>query len=252
MNTTKRFWMGLLVLYSGLLLLGLALLGSPDYSREYRKLFGKEHEHYVEVSESEAFRAYEERPELAPMTETLRNEIEFVKQYRMRPEYRAEERRMAANFIYFRSVNVITLLAAMVFLFKRPALAFLDGQISSIRDHMETGAKLRAEAKDRLAKAQAAKDEWPHKEAWIKAKTEDAINDDVVAINERARLARIQLEQETQDRKRAEVLAAIDRLREELVSKAVVRVAERHKARPSEEDMKDNVEQFIRFMETLS
>ena len=252
MSPAKRFLLVSLAVYSALSAAGLVFFKSPDLSKSYLARYGADHDRFVDITNDPAFELFRERPHLYPAEDPRHEQLAFVQAYQTRPEYRAERMRIEAFTLWFHVLNGVTFLMLVVRFAYRPTLNYLDKRVQEIKTRMANASRTRTVAMHRLAEVQAEADQGPEKEADIKARADETINASLVQIREEARLARIQLARETQDRKRAELYRASALIKQELVSQAVETLEARYAAEVSEHELRDKVDQFVRLLDLIA
>ena len=252
MSPAKRFLLVSLAVYSALSAAGLVFFKSPDLSKSYLARYGADHERFVDITKDPAFQLFRERPHLYPAEDPRHERLAFVQAYQTQPEYRAERMRIEAFTLYFHVLNGVTFLVLAIRFAYRPTLNYLDKRVQDIKTQMTNTSRTRTAAMHRLAEVQAEADQWPQKEADIKARADEAINASLAQIREEARLARIQLARETEDRKRTEIFRAAAQIKEELVSQATKTLEKRYSTEATERELRQNVEQFARLLELIA
>lgn len=248
----KRFLLIYVVVYTVLAAAGLKLFRSPDFSREYLQQHASDHERFMHLSQDPSFEPFAQRPHLFPADDLRHEQLAFVQAYRTRPEYRAERLRIESFSLYFHVLNGVMFLVLVVRAGYGPAVAYLDKRIEQTRSHFDQAAHSRTAAMHRLAEVEAETGTWPQKEQDLERHAEDVINASLVQIREEARLARIQLARETEDRKRAEIFRAAAQIKEELVSEAIRTLEARYSTEATERALRQNVEQFVRLLELIT
>jgi F0F1-type ATP synthase membrane subunit b/b' len=252
MSNTKRFLYILCAVYVGGAVLGLALFRTPGYSGQYMQRYEKDHAKYREITESEVYKAYVERPKLHPLDEKQRHEIAFAEEYAARPEFKAEKRRMACYTYYFKVLNSAVFILLLVKALRNPVVTFLDGKIKEIRTELDGAEKARAEAEAQKSDAQAKLDQWADTEVCIGLDTDNVIERDLAQIRDEFDQARVQLAKETADRKQAELYRAARLIREDLVLQAISLLEMRYKTEATQERLAQNVDEFVRLMDRIS
>ncbi|HUW60982.1 MAG TPA: hypothetical protein VMZ06_08250 [Candidatus Bathyarchaeia archaeon] len=252
MRPVRRFLLISLAAYAVLAAIGLVWLRSSDLSKRYLAQNQAAHERFVAITKDPAFQLFRERPHLYSPEDARHEQLAFVQAYQAHPEYRAERLRIEAFTLYFHVLNGVTFLVLVIRFAYRPTLNYLDKRVQDIKAQMTNASGTRTAAMHRLAEVQAEADQWPQKEAKIRARADEAINASLVQIHEEARLARIQLARETEDRKRAELFRAAALIKQELVSQAVETLEARYAAETSERDLRDKVDEFVRLLDLIA
>jgi F0F1-type ATP synthase membrane subunit b/b' len=251
-SPAKRLLLISFAAYGAVAAAGLIFFKSPDLSKSYLARFGSDHERFVDITNDPGFQLFRERPHLYPAEDARHEQQAFVRAYQTRPEYRAERLRIEAFTLYFHVLNGVVFLVLAVGFSYRPVLNYLDKRVLDIKTQMAETSKARTAAMHRLAEVEAEADQWTQKEAGIKARADEAINASLVQIGEEARLARIQLARETEDRKRAELFRADALIKRELVSEAIETIEARYAAETSERDLRDKVDEFVRLLDLIA
>jgi len=259
--SAKRFLLLFVVVYIGCALLGYALFQSPNLSPEYMAQHGQEHERFVAITRSHDFELFHQRPHLFERqgeayvyghSSVSAADVEFVEEYEANPAFQSEESRIAHFILYFKSFNSILFIWLVAHFARGPLVNLLDQKIHETRTKVDEAARARESAAQKQAEAKTAMAGWAETEKCMLAETDKHIADQVAKIQEEARLARIRLERDIEDHKRAETARAEAILREELVNKAIAELTERYKTQAPLDELKSNVDQFVRLTELLS
>ncbi|MCX5771831.1 MAG: hypothetical protein NTZ09_16390 [Candidatus Hydrogenedentes bacterium] len=252
MSPVKRFLLVTFAVYAVLAATGLVLFRSSNLSKRYLAQNHAAHDQFVAITNNPAFQLFQERPHLFPPEDPRHEQLAFVQAYQAQPEYRAERARIEAFTLWFHTLNGVTFLVLVVHFSYRPVTHYLDKRAQEIKTRMAMASKARTTGMHRLAEVQAEADQWPQEEANIKSRADKAIVANLVQIHEEARLARIQLARETEDRKRAEAYRASALIKQELVSQAIETLSERYAAEATESALRDKVGQFVRLLELIA
>ncbi len=251
MSPAKRFLLITAVVSLAVWLAINFLFGPAGFSNEYLEQYKAEHSHYLEVAKDEAFQKYMQRPELAADPE-MREKAQFVEQYTSRPEFIQEQNRRWWYTLLFDFFNAgLVALIAIRFL-TRPLLNFVDERIAELREKMESAAKAREEAQTRRAAAAEKLDQLPNERDRVEAETDARIDKELTQVQEDNQRALGMLEQEIEDRKHGEELAAARLLKRELVTEAVEKLKQDFAARRSPEQQAAIFEQFVGDLERRS
>ena len=252
MSNQKTFLKILGIAYLVGVIFGLALFRSPNYSAAYLQKYGAEHKSYREILENKAIQLYEERPQLNPLTPQLQEEAALAKEYRLRPEFIAEQRRMFAYSLYFKTLNSVIFILFLLSFIYRPIVGFLDAQASQISTDLEKADQLREDSNKVRSAAQAKMDTWTSTEDQVKKENADLIQRQLAQINQEFELARTTLERETKERKQAELYRGARALRGEFVAETISRLEQRYRDEATQQRLTESVKEFTRLMETLS
>ncbi len=234
----KRFLLTLLIVYIVLAIPPIVLFGGPNYSQDYLDEYGDEHDVYLSITKSEAYKLYsqrphlieemyEQRPHLEPDLNLLYEQIEFVEEYESRPEFIAERRRIDRYNLYFQFLNFGAMLALILRFGWRPLIDFLDGQVKKVRTRIEQTKAAREEAQQRKDEANKKIQQLPDEKQQIASQTDAMIEQEVARIRETAEQSLAQIDQETEERKRVEMQQAAMQVKQELVEQAIDRLAKK-------------------------
>jgi len=251
-SPAKRFLLITFAIYTVLAAIGLVWLRSPNLSKRYLAQNQAAHHRFVDITNDPAFQLFKERPHLYPPQDPRHEQLAFIQAYQAQPEYHAERVRIEAFTLWFHVLNGVSFLVLVIRFAYRPTINYLDKKAHEIRARMTKASRARTAAMHRLAEVQAEADQWPQKESDIKNSADKAIVASLVQIHEEARLARIQLARETEDRKHAELHRAAGRIKQELVSQAVETLQARYAAEVSERALVDKVDQFVRLLDLIA
>lgn len=252
MSATKWFLLKTMLVYSILAALGLYMFRSPNLSEAYLSTHEAAHERYVKITNNPEFQIFSERPNLYPADDPRQEQLAFVEAYRAQPDYQAERIRIELFTLYFHFLNGVTFLVVVFRFGYRPAVNYIDKRASQMREDLESAAQARTVTMHELAEVETEADAWPQKEHELQERAEEAIESSLVQIREEARLARIQLARETEDRKGAEVYSAAGQIKEEMVSEAIGTLEKRYVTEATERELRQNVEHFVRLLELIS
>ena len=262
MSDTKRF---LLIFFGAALIVWLGInfrLGPPGLSSAY--LYGEDgeggfkadHDHYLDIIKSGAYKLYEQRPHLngpdqpgAP--KDLAGNIEFVEHYEAREAFQAEEHRRALYDILFDFFNAALVVVLVVYFGRKPLLKFMDEKIAELREKMETLAAARKDAEARRRGAEGKIARLPEEEAQIAAATEARLAKEMAELEEANQRSLEIMRRELEDRKRDEEKAAAMLVKEELVNQAIANLIDDYRAKDSAEQQARLVEQFAGDVEKL-
>jgi F0F1-type ATP synthase membrane subunit b/b' len=251
-SPAKRFLLISLSVYAAIAAIGILWLRSPNLSARYLAQNDDAHKKLVDITNDPGFQMFRERPHLYPPEDARHEQLAFVRAYQAQPEYRTERLRIEAFTLYFHVLNGVTFLVLAVRFAYRPAIDYLDRKVRDTRAHMAQASKARTAAMHRLAEVHAEADKWHEKEAELKTHADEAINTSLVQIREEARLARIQLARETEDRKYAELYRAAAAIKQDLVNRAIDTLQARYAAEVSELELRDKIDQFVRLLDLIA
>jgi F0F1-type ATP synthase membrane subunit b/b' len=261
-SNTKRF---LLIFFGAALVVWLGInftLGPPGLSSAY--LYGEDgeggfkadHDHYLDIIKSGAYKLYEQRPHLngpgqPGVSEDLAENIEFVEHYKAREAFQAEEHRRALYDILFDFFNAALVVVLAVYFGRKPLLKFLDEKIADLREKMEALAEARKDAEARRHGAEDKLARLSGEEQQIAAATEERLAKEMAELDEANQRGLEIMQRELEDRKRDEEKAAAMRVKEELVNQAIAKLIDDYKAKDSAEQQARLVEEFSCDVEKL-
>ena len=252
MKSAKRFLGVLLLAYVVIGMGALAVLGGPGLSKPYREQHGRDHEHYLEIIKSDAYKLHQQAPKAHPADAQLQERLDFVEAYENRPEFQTEERRLARRDLFFDLLNVLTVAMIAVRFGRKPLLGFLDqqiekvqGRIAKAKEDRETAARRRAEAEARL---QAIEQDAAH----IAEQAEQLAGQETQAIQDGTGLQLTQIDHETEQRKELEERRAAATVRRELVEQSIALVEQRLRAEGTGLREDALLNQFVRGLEGRS
>lgn len=250
MSPAKRF---LLILF-GVALAGwivlVMLFGPSGYSSGYLSgtftFEGREstrkvaHDHYLIIIKSLPYKLYSQRPHLHPpepgpdpeklmagIEHLTDGEVRFVEAYEGQEAFQQEKTRQYWFKFFYRLFNMV-LIAALIWRFgKAPMLRWLDAQVAATHDTMDSAARLRAEAEERLQRAEASIENVPAEQKRLEAETQERIARELEALEEANEQSLAIARRETEDRKRKEKLAAALLVKKELVQQSIGQVVGR-------------------------
>ncbi len=248
----KRLALWVTVGYVIGLVVGIALFHTPGLSKAYLEKYGAEHARYLAITKSPEFQRFEEQPKLHPLPPALEEEERFIEEYRERPEFEAEERRIWWYVEYFKVLNSAAFILYLAALAGKPLVGYLDSQIKAIQTSLDNAAKARQQAAAVKTEAKAKVEEWAAKEAQIKADCDATVARNLERIRAEAADAAAQLARQTEERKQAELYALNRTIKTELVSEAIERLKVQYKTDTSLEKLSANVDRFVNLMERLS
>jgi F0F1-type ATP synthase membrane subunit b/b' len=250
MSSTKRFLLTFFIVYMTLAVIWALLFGPPGLSEEYLEQNKADHERYLEITKSDWYKRYEERPLLHPAENSLQeSQIAFAEEYSSRPDFIAESRRAAIFHNFFEFYNALAVVIIAVHFGKKPLLAFVDQQIADVRAKMDKARTAREAAQGHRGEAQVKMDGLEAEKAQIEEQAAEMIDEDAKAIAEGRENILAQIDTETEERKTLEERHAAMRLKEELVDQAMAELTERLKASTTPQLQSAMLDQFVRGLE---
>jgi len=249
---SKRFFILVTVAYAVGCALGLILFKSPQLSKTYLAGHAAEHERYLKIVKTDAYKAYEERPELHPLSGAAKEDAEFVEEYLSSPELEHEENRIWWFLQYFKVVNSAVFLLYLWGLAGPILLPMLDERVEGVRKRFAEVEQEIADAAKVKADAERKTADWEQVEAAIRKESEDAIAESMAKVKEEDESARKMLDKQLDDRKHAELLATAETIRLELVTAAIDRATEHYRTERLDEKLEINVNSFVKLLERMS
>ena len=163
MSPEKRFLI-ILAVVSLVVCIGInAAFGPPGLSGEYREQYKAEHDRYLEITKSNAYKRAVERPELrGPGTEMapagLQAQMDFVETYTSKDLFKAEQARIAKYDLAFGFFNAAIVVVLALYFGRKPLLDFLDNGIAELRRKVRQAedARIAAEERKRAAEERMA------------------------------------------------------------------------------------------------
>lgn len=249
MSPTKKFLIGLVVVY---LIVAISLniaLGSPGLSKGYLADHSEAHDRYLDITKSDPYKLYKQRPHLQEPDAQLAASIEFVAEYEQNPLFLAEQARIWWRLLVFNLLNAATLIALAVRFLRKPLAAFLNDQVEQVRNRIEKAEQARAEAASNKEVAQAKLDEVDTDREQIASHARERADEEARAIAEATEHQLAQLEQETAERKDLEEHRAAMELKRQLVTHAVEQLEQQLRTTDSQKREDVLVGQFIAGLE---
>lgn len=243
-DKTKRF----LALFAAVYLIGgiviNVLLGPPGMSSEYMARRKAEHDRYLVVTKSDAYKLFLERPRLNPPGERLAVDIAFLEGYESTDAFIEEADRRKLYDLVFDFFNAIMVVGLVYRFAKNPVIGLLDSGIEKIRVRVGQAESARKEAVERRLAADnklgGVKDEAKR----IDEEMRQRIAREKSHIEENTGQSVELLDRETQDRKRNEELIAERALKRELMDAAITLFVRDYRSRQSAEQESVLVQQF--------
>jgi F0F1-type ATP synthase membrane subunit b/b' len=235
-------------------LVGNWLFGPPGHSKEYLDELGHEHEHYLEVTKRADYRMYLQRPHLhGPGTPGasphLAEEIAFVEAYESRPEFIAEEERLAWYGTYFDFFNASLVLIIAIHFGRRPLLNLIDGRIVDLKEQMAQARENAAAAAGRKKEALSLIERLPDEESRVSEEMRQRQLIELADLESANRNSLELMKTELEERRAAVYLAAQERVKREMVDATISRIVKWHEAGTTPEYQEYLLKQFISDLE---
>lgn len=251
--TSKGSWQRWLIVYllaylavSSLL---LVVLGPVGMSAAYLEEFEADHDRYTRTTKLDAYKRWHQRPELNPPDEDLAARIAFVEEYRVRPEFIAEQRRRATYGFLIDIFKVAMVIFLVLHFARKPMGELVRGMIETVSEKIGQAQEERDSAAQRKHAAQVKLEGLPAQKADIEAQTAERIKEmqreDALAVESRLE----NLERETEDRQRHDEALARLELKRELVNQAIDMLAERFRQRTAHAGDDALIDQFVHRLE---
>ncbi len=242
MSPAKRFLIAYVVIYLFVAIAVNMVWGPPGLSKDYLADYKNQHDQYLSITKSGAYKLWQQRPGLNEPSEALSEQIEFATTYEARPAFQAEQQRRNRYGIVFDVINALMVVILIYRFAKAPFLGFVDGQIAQLRERIEIAESESRTMAERKAQANAQLEGI--------GEVRDRMADDVAKrleverahVKESTAQGMALLARETEDRKRHAELSARHALKETLVDEALGIVAQRyesHRSSASESQMID-------------
>ena len=221
MSPVKKFFLIFFVLYLVGAVAIITVFKGPQISPEYMKANKADHQRYIEIVKSDAYKLHIERELLHPAEGQLADNVAFVQEYESREEYQREQGRANTFNMIFDFYNALAVVIIMVHFGKAPLLKFLDERIEAIERRIQRSEKARKEAEEKLTLAKTKIEGLETEKKKIEEMTNTDIEDEKkqIAAMTQENLKAIELEKE--QRKRREIRQAAMKLKAELVELAV-------------------------------
>lgn len=252
MKKHRTFLIGLTMIYILASALGIFLFHSPGYSKAYMAANGQEHERYLRISKTPEYQRFRERPNLNPLPPAMKDDGQFAYAYAQRPDFRAERRRIMAYTLWFRILNAVVVLILTLHFFKAPILDYLDRQAGAIRAEYEETEGMLSEAREKHEKAEKLYNSWPQKEREIRLNEELTLKVRLAEVERETEFARAQITHDLNSRKEAELIAAANIVKLELINTAIRELEAKYIQEATPERLSKNVELFALFMGILA
>jgi len=251
-NPTKRYLLKYFAVYIVIGLIANFILGPPGYSRAFQEKFKQELEYYKEITRSEPYILWKQRPELHHLDEVLEKQIAFVQSFEDHSAFKEEQRRRMYYQLFFEAFATIMLVVLLSRFGRKPLLNFLDQKISEVRDWVQTAQRTRTEAAEQKKAAEEKLRSLPEEKEQIDSQTAGSIEQQQAEIDKALNTTLEQIENETRDRKQEEQHAAARVLKEELVSASIDLLIKKYRAEASGESEANLVNRFIADLEARS
>lgn len=248
---TKRFLLVMVAIALAGWIGGNLALGGPGLSKAYLAANQAEHDHYLEIIKSEAYKRYTERPHLMELAEhpALADQVAFVEAYTAREDFAEEQHRRHIRGLYFDFFNASLVVILLFKLARPPLMTFLDGQIEQIRERLDQVRRAREAAEQRLAAARERVAHIHDEEMKVHQETESRVEREMAELAAANHYSFGLQERDLVERKRALELAAEQKVRRALVESAIAGALARldQERGAGHEDL--HLEQFIRGLE---
>ncbi len=249
MNPVKRYLLIFFAIYIGGGVIANVVLGPPGYSAIYKTAHSGEHDRYLDIVKSDAYKLWKQRPAL---NEIDAAKLGFVEKYESTDDFKAENRRQDLYNYFFESFTTIMVMILAVHFGKTPLLKFLDGQIAEVRGKLDTARQAREGAAQRKQAAQERVDGLAGEKERITQESDMQIAHERAHLEEMTEITLKQILKETEDRKREEELEAKQLLKKELVNQSIALLVKEYEAQVTPEAETAQIEQFIRDVEAHS
>lgn len=249
----KRFLIKLAVVALAGWVAGNWLLGSPSLSKVYIADHRAEHEHYLEITKSDVYKRYTQRPHLFNLDAdpAFRQRVEFVADYIKNDAFVEEQHRLELRSLFFDFFNAGLVVVLVLRLGRKPFLNFVDAQVAAIRERLNQAARSQKAAAARLAAAREKNARLHEQEMKVNAETEHRLERELADLASASHYSLGQHERDLAERKKAAEHAAELTVRRALVDQAIADL-EAQLAEGDAEARQDHfVGQFIDRMEGL-
>ncbi len=247
--STKTWFVAYFAVYLAVGIAIIVTVGPRGFSEEYLAQFGDEHEHYLEVTRGTEYRLWKERPHLHPLDASLEQDVAFVQRYEGREAFQAEQARRKLFDTLFDFFNFLMVTYLIVHFARRPLARFLDERIEETRARVAEAEQARADALQARAEAEARIGGLATEAAALAERNAALIEEDRQKLEDFTRLGLSEIDQEAEQRRQAEVLAAKRQVRAELVEQAVQQLLERYAAEATPERVTRLTRQFAAELE---
>jgi F0F1-type ATP synthase membrane subunit b/b' len=245
MSPVKRFFLQFLLVYCVFAVPVLIFLGPPGLTAEYLETYKADHERYLDVTKSEAYKLYTERPELHAGDAAFQERVAFVTEYENRSAYRRENRRRSAYDLIFDVLNAASVVVIAVRFGRRPLLNLIDQQITEVRMDIENAEAAREAAREAKAAAEKKTATLDIERETLSTQAGDLVRHELAAIQESADHTVTQLEREAEERRRLHEEQATHQIKRELVEAAVAKAEECLAQTRSDERQALLIDQFL-------
>lgn len=251
MSPVKRFLLIYFVVYLVGGVAAVVLYGPPGMSRAYLTEGNNRDDHarYIEFTKHPDYKLHRENPRMHPAEGEVAEMAAFVEEYTARPAFRAEQRRVLVFNLFFEFYTFGAVVVLIVRFARKPLLSFLDARVEDVRHKIEQAAQRRAEAARERAGAETRLDEMGKETAQIDAQTQALVDQAEQTLEESLRSGLEQIAAEIEARKRLEERHAALRVKSELVSLAVDRLAQELKTALSSSDRERLLDDFVAYLE---
>ncbi|MBN2311770.1 MAG: ATP synthase F0 subunit B [Candidatus Hydrogenedentes bacterium] len=245
MSPAKRFLLWYFGVYLVVAVGATVVLGPPGLSGAYMEKYAHEHEHYLEIVKSDAYKLYIERPALHPPDDALAGRLGFVEQYEQRPEFLSEQNRMHVRGLFYEFFNALAVVVMAVRFARGPLLAFLDKRAAEIGARIDQADRAQREAAAQKEDAQAKMARVDEERSRIAEEGQGLASREAEAIAAGTEEQAAQIAEDTEARKRLEARRAAMQLKRDLVGKSIELLEARLKAEASEARENVLVDHFV-------
>lgn len=249
MTPTKRFFLIFFAVYVVGAAAIIVLYGPARYSRAYMDQYEDEHQRYLEITKSEAYKLHRQRPALHPAEGKLADDVAFVEEYESREAFQQEQRRIFLFNLLFDVYNSVAGVVIIVWFGKEPLLNFLDEKIDDVRRRIKRSEDARAQAAKQKAEAESKLQGLAEEKQRIEAQIDEAIQTEKQGIAAFTEQNLKLIAVETEERKQREARQAAMQMKTEIVDRSVNRLSERLRKELTDADQAALVEQFVTRLE---
>ena len=251
MSPVKRFLLIFFGAYFVIAIGATVMFGGPALSADYLEDCGQDHDRYLEIIKSTAYKLHRQNATRHRKEGRLAGEVDFVEEYEGREEFQAETRRIARRDLFYEFFNAFAVVVLVAWLARKPLLGFADQQIERVRARIGKAEGARDSAAKRKAAAQAKVAGIPVDQERIDAQGHEHSAEETRAIQEAAQAQLTQLDKETEERKLVERRRAALLLQRELVERSLAVLEERLVNTESEAREDFLVDEFVKGLEGM-
>ncbi|MFP6581100.1 MAG: hypothetical protein VCD00_00940 [Candidatus Hydrogenedentota bacterium] len=224
-------------------------LGPPGMSKDYLAEYKSDHNRYIEAIKNKEYKTWKQRPHLVDMEADknagLQERIDFVAEYEIRPLFLKEERRRGRYELIFDFFNTIMVIVLVGRFARKPVIGLVDGMIEAIRFKIKEAEDAKREASERLDAVEHKIKGLPQDLAGYEELAEERIEnirrDSALFTGESIS----NLNKETEDRKRFEIVKARHLMKERMVDAAIEQVVTAIRESDSTERDEVLIDQFM-------